>query len=100
MEPILLTKLVIIDLVTLTIATPATAITGGNVPTIDPTHRNRSSTPKYAFRRKLYSLYTNDNLNSTNCDSATVTVNVAAPSIDALNDTIVASQWNNWKSYR
>jgi hypothetical protein len=32
-----------------------------------------------------------DKLNPTNCDTATVTVNVAAPIIDATNDTITVA---------
>jgi hypothetical protein len=41
------------DLVTLTITTPATAINGGNVPTIDPT-TGTVVVPQYACRKLYY----------------------------------------------
>jgi hypothetical protein len=64
MEPIINGTDLTIDLVTLTITTPATAINGGNVPTIGPT-TGTSSASKYARCRKLAPLYTKsgDNLN-------------------------------------
>jgi hypothetical protein len=74
--------------VTLTITTPATAINGGNVPTIDPTTGTvvvPQNTPAGS-----YTMYTKSVITKPyQCDT-TVTVNVA-PSIDAPNDTIAVA---------
>jgi hypothetical protein len=64
--------------VTLTITTPATAINGGNVPTINPTTGTVVVPENTACRKHTIVYQICDKLNPTNCDSATVTVNVAA----------------------
>ena len=79
---------VTIDLVNLTITTPATPIGGAPVPVVDIATGQISipaGTPAGTYTI-VYSIC--DKLNPTNCDTATVTITVTAPAIIAQDDTI------------
>ena len=74
--------------VNLTIVTAATSIGGAPVPTINTTTGQVSvpaGTPAGTYAI-VYSIC--EKLNPSNCDSATVTITVTAPAIDAVADTI------------
>jgi hypothetical protein len=78
------------NLVTLTITTP-TAISMVEMCQLSIQVRERSSASKYHTGSYTIVYQICDSLNPHQYDSATVTVNVAAPSIDALNDTIAVA---------
>ncbi|MDI6051140.1 Ig-like domain-containing protein, partial [Flavobacterium sp. XS2P24] len=79
---------VTISQVNLTVTAPATPINGGGIPSVD-TATGQITVPAgtaagaYAI---VYSIC--EKLNPDNCDSATVTVIVTAPAIDAVDDAI------------
>ncbi len=72
--------------ITGTVVTPATPINGGPVPTLDVATGNVSvpaGTPAGSYTI-VYRIC--ENLNPTNCDTATITVTVDAAPIDAVDD--------------
>ncbi|NOT88230.1 MAG: DUF11 domain-containing protein [Lysobacter sp.] len=72
--------------ITGSVTTPATPINGGPVPVLDPQTGNVSvpaGTPAGTYTI-VYRIC--ENLNPTNCDSATITVTVDAAPIDAVDD--------------
>jgi uncharacterized repeat protein (TIGR01451 family) len=76
--------------ITGTVVTPATPIGGGPVPTLDPATGVVSvpaGTPAGTYTI-VYQIC--EALNPTNCDSATITVTVAAAPIDAVDDSFAA----------
>jgi uncharacterized repeat protein (TIGR01451 family) len=76
--------------ITATVVTPATPINGGPVPTLNPATGNVSvpaGTPAGTYTI-VYQIC--ENLNPTNCDTATVTVTVTPGQIDAVNDPFPA----------
>ncbi len=78
----------------LTVVTPATPINGGPVPTIDPATGNvivPVGTPAGPYTI-VYSIC--EELNPTNCNDATVTINVTAAPIVANDDNYSASPIN------
>ena len=73
--------------ITGTVTSPATPINGGPVPVLDPATGVVSvpaGTPagSYTIGYQICEV-----LNPTNCDTATITVTVTAPVIDAVNDS-------------
>ena len=78
---------VTIGQVNLTVVTPAVAINGGPVPTVNTTTGQIAipvGTPAGTYTI-TYQIC--EKLNPTNCDTAVVTITVTAPVIDAVNDT-------------
>ncbi|MBS7786571.1 hypothetical protein KIH23_04620, partial [Flavobacterium sp. CYK-55] len=81
--------------VNMTVTTAATPINNGPVPSIDVTTGQVSipaGTPAGNYTI-VYQIC--EKLNPSNCDSATVTINVTAPAIDAVNDTILGGNGAN-----
>jgi large repetitive protein len=73
--------------ITGSVTTPATPINGGPVPVLDPLTGNVSvpaGTPAGTYTI-VYRIC--ENLNPTNCDTATITVTVDASPIDAVDDS-------------
>jgi len=79
---------VTIGLVNLTVTTPATPLTvGAPVPSIDVTTGQVSVTANTPAGTYTIEYSICEKLNPTNCDSASVTVVVTAPQIDAVTET-------------
>jgi gliding motility-associated-like protein len=86
---------VTMDLVNLTVTTPANSINGAPVPVIT-TSTGLVSVPAGTPAGNYTIMYSIcDKVNPTNCDSATVTVTVTAPSIVAQDDTIIGGNGAN-----
>ncbi|OAN80921.1 hypothetical protein A8B81_11890 [Sulfitobacter pontiacus] len=75
--------------VTLTVASPATSIDGGAVPVLDPTDGTVDVAPSTPAGRYDITYQLCENLNPSNCETATVTIVVDAAEIVAQDDTIV-----------
>ncbi|MEW5675624.1 T9SS type A sorting domain-containing protein [Flavobacterium enshiense] len=77
---------VTVSQVNITVTTPATPINGNPVPVINPS-TGQVSTPSGTPAGNYTLVYQIcEKLNPANCDSATVTVTVTPPQIDAVND--------------
>lgn len=74
--------------VTISDIVPATSINGGAIPILDATTGNVSVPAETAAGSYLIEYRLTENVNSTNFDTATITINVVAPTIVANNDTI------------
>ena len=79
---------VTIDQVNLTIVTAPTSIGGAPVPSINTTNGQVSVPAGTPAGTYTIAYQICEKLNPANCDSATVTVNVTAPVIDAIADNI------------
>ncbi|ALN88584.1 fimbrial isopeptide formation D2 domain protein [Lysobacter capsici] len=72
--------------VTGTVLTPATPINGGPVPMLDPATGNVMVPPGTPAGTYTITYQICEKLNPSNCDQATVTVAVAPPTIDTVDD--------------
>ena len=76
--------------ITATVTTPATPINGGPVPTLNTATGDVSVPPGTPAGTYTIAYQICENLNPTNCDTATVTVTVSAAPIDAVDDPFPA----------
>ncbi len=76
--------------ITATVVTPATPINGGPVPTLDTATGNVSVPPGTPAGTYTIVYQICENLNPTNCDTATVTITVTPGLIDAVDDPFPA----------
>lgn len=80
--------------VTISEVTPATPINGGPVPVLNPATGDvdvPAGTPAGSYQI-TYEIC--ETLNPDNCDTATATIDVAAPVIDAVDDTFTAAPFD------
>ncbi|KAF1712607.1 hypothetical protein CSC70_03640 [Pseudoxanthomonas kalamensis DSM 18571] len=76
--------------ITGTVVTPATPINGGRVPILDPTTGEVTVPPATPAGDYTIVYQICEQLNPSNCDTATITVPVAATAIDAVDDTLAS----------